>query len=538
MHLYFSWMFSLALRTDITPMWTGFNTLIFYDNSPVQKVSYLTPINLSPTNTSVVYETLLMSNKVAEECYVKYVHVTYDLQIAKVAFSIQSTEQPVFDNLFMHLGMFHAMIAYVKTIGKFIDNCGLINVMKSSGLIASGSLNGFLLGTHLNRCRRLHPIVSAGLQIVHFKTFLDKEKIIISDLIMEQINNLTNSKSTNPQIESEELLDLLERYEIYRNQTLEERHGKIAQFYAIYIYIYINLLINVENIHPGLTAELESEFIGIRRTDKPFCRIPIDLTLEQTINADALRNISSMTNSISARQRWAKSHALRTADISHVLNDVKLKAPEKVSTDLKKSVMSKNNQQISNFLTSLNKYINPFDSTLDHDKLYNITSGKNAAPEIEEFLLNVEKIGDDARKTFITECIEYPERYSLPIKRQKVQTFVNTVKKKKVAVSGRVQEKILSSLCKISATGIDVIFDRQFIPSINDTNKCISGRSEREFKILGSNQVRPSDFAKEMKNSKFKEALISFFLKHWQESDYNILGDKIININFDVLRWP
>ncbi|CAG5072752.1 Protein of unknown function [Cotesia congregata] len=245
---------------------------------------------------------------------------------------------------------------------------------------------------------------------------------------MEQINNLTNSKSTNPQIESEELLDLLERYEIYRNQTLEERH--------------------------------------------------------------------------------------------------------------------------------------------DHDKLYNITSGKNAAPEIEEFLLNVEKIGDDARKTFITECIEYPERYSLPIKRQKVQTFVNTVKKKKVAVSGRVQEKtlqnlyivdgllfinslkeiprtfgdlskkILSSLCKISATGIDVIFDRQFIPSINDTNKCISGRSEREFKILGSNQVRPSDFAKEMKNSKFKEALISFFLKHWQESDYNILGDKIININFDVLRWP
>lgn len=102
--------------------------------------------------------------------------------------------------------------------------------------------------------------------------------------------------------------------------------------------------------------------------------------------------------------------------------------------------MSTNNQQISKVLTSSTEYINPFDPTLDHNKLYNITSGKDAAPEIEEFLLNVEKIGENPRKTFITDCIENPARYSLPMKRQKVQSFVNAVKKKKVAVSRKVQE--------------------------------------------------------------------------------------------------
>ena len=47
--------------------------------------------------------------------------------------------------------------------------------------------------------------------------------------------------------------------------------------------------------------------------------IPIDLTFEQTINADAAcqrAGISAMTNSISNRQRWAKSYYIRTTVMS------------------------------------------------------------------------------------------------------------------------------------------------------------------------------------------------------------------------------
>ena len=50
------------------------------------------------------------------------------------------------------------------------------------------------------------------------------------------------------------------------------------------------------------------------RTSNSSSRSPIDLALEQTINADATiqkTGISSLTNSVSARQQWVESHLLR-----------------------------------------------------------------------------------------------------------------------------------------------------------------------------------------------------------------------------------
>jgi hypothetical protein len=64
--------------------------------------------------------------------------------------------------------------------------------------------------------------------------------------------------------------------------------------------------------HPGLHLRLQNGSYAIKRTDKPFSRQPINYTLETTTNADAankLTGISHMTNSISARQRWSKSHS-------------------------------------------------------------------------------------------------------------------------------------------------------------------------------------------------------------------------------------
>ena len=46
-------------------------------------------------------------------------------------------------------------------------------------------------------------------------------------------------------------------------------------------------MMRMEDTHPGITEYFEKGMISIRRTNKPFSRIPIDLTLEQTVNADA-----------------------------------------------------------------------------------------------------------------------------------------------------------------------------------------------------------------------------------------------------------
>ena len=58
--------------------------------------------------------------------------------------------------------------------------------------------------------------------------------------------------------------------------------------------------------------------VSINRTKKVFSGNLIDLTIEQTVNTDAASQragVASIANSISARQRWAESHFLRTTII-------------------------------------------------------------------------------------------------------------------------------------------------------------------------------------------------------------------------------
>lgn len=59
---------SLFFHVPNTSMWTEFNCRIIKDNTPEQKVSYLTPINLSPTETSVEKLTMTQAQKVGVEC--------------------------------------------------------------------------------------------------------------------------------------------------------------------------------------------------------------------------------------------------------------------------------------------------------------------------------------------------------------------------------------------------------------------------------------------------------------------------------------
>lgn len=67
------WMLSHAQRFPNIPMWVGFNTEITGDDSPQQLISYLTPINSSPTNTAVVLETMQQSIKILEELNQSYI---------------------------------------------------------------------------------------------------------------------------------------------------------------------------------------------------------------------------------------------------------------------------------------------------------------------------------------------------------------------------------------------------------------------------------------------------------------------------------
>ena len=93
------WQVSLYLQPGRTPMWVGWNSKVILDSLPQQRVGYLSQINESPTHNHVVVETLRRSLEIANEVGMEYITVTYDLPIAKVAFSIQSEESPKFNRL-------------------------------------------------------------------------------------------------------------------------------------------------------------------------------------------------------------------------------------------------------------------------------------------------------------------------------------------------------------------------------------------------------------------------------------------------------
>lgn len=86
----------------------------------------------------------------------------------------------------------------------------------------------------------------------------------------------------------------------------------------------------VNETHPGLKIN-----IGVKRTNRPFSKRPVDFTLETTINADAAKCKKGFSNSIPVRMRWAKSHSVRTEIITHVLTEALLKRNDEVTSDLK-----------------------------------------------------------------------------------------------------------------------------------------------------------------------------------------------------------
>lgn len=94
------------------------------------------------------------------------------------------------------------------------------------------------------------------------------------------------------------------------------------QNYSRYILKYHDNLQQFEEIHPSLKELSQKGSFGVKRTDKPYSKQPIDLSLEQAINADAaniLTGVSYTTNSISARQCVCKSYTLRTTIIGHMM---------------------------------------------------------------------------------------------------------------------------------------------------------------------------------------------------------------------------
>ena len=148
--------------------------------------------------------------------------------------------------------------------------------------------------------------------------------------------------------------------------------------------------------------------------------------MEQTINSDAASQrsgIISLSNSISARQRWAQNHSIVTSILSKLFGELGIISREDISEELKLPRVKQNCHQLEKIISSINDTMNPFASTTEKEHLFNIADGKAALGETANFLTNVWTIGFSAHDCLIKDCNDDPNVYQNPIKGQKIKNF-------------------------------------------------------------------------------------------------------------------
>lgn len=89
--------------------------------------------------------------------------------------------------------------------------------------------------------------------------------------------------------------------------------------YARYTPVYLLEMVNLENTHPNIHNHMmNGGFVVQRQTKYGFSQVPVDQTIEQTMNRDTKTKggLTGVTVRKGAVHRWILSHPAR-AQISH-----------------------------------------------------------------------------------------------------------------------------------------------------------------------------------------------------------------------------
>ena len=465
------WMMGHAHNAERLPMWAGFNAKFHKDKIQKQDVYYLPNLEHPPTENEVVIETMKISQRCAEECKQNYALVTYDLDVAKRAVKIQNTESPTFDNLFVMFGIFHIMICLFRCIGKFIEESGGPDLLSESDCLAPGSTKGFLKCTTFKRCKRVHSLLALAIEALHYRKFLDEypEK---DEVLSELVNfDIVDSEKLDFILNSNVFQNLYKAYCTYTEETLAGTRGKTPQYwmtyvkmvnlyhqldratrendvsmfievlsectdvffalnrpnYARYMSKYCLDLLNLETTHPGIRQLMDSGAFSVRRTDNPFARLPVDLTLEQTVNCDAASRTTGYvhsTNNYSGRVRWSVTKGCRAFITKEAMKMAGMKeVGDDTHADLRPSRIKRDNKDLKKLLKQIEDSVNPFELEVDVP-LVNISTGKAVPDEVAHSLTSIFTVGAGMHSKFIAECIADPSRFEKSIQQNKLLTFV------------------------------------------------------------------------------------------------------------------
>ncbi len=322
-------------------------------------------------------------------------------------------------------------------------------------------------------------MLATAFRILHFRSFLEGHPM--PQAMLDMLNEINSDPSPDKIQEferSDVYTEFMESYMDYTEETTSGAHGSTAQYwmgyvslvdiyllfgracrtsdvdlytyeldkmdnvffgtfrpnYARWMLLFSLKLLNIDHTHPGLRQVLENGGLSVRRTHKNFSRAPIDITLEQTVNADAASRrtgIAAFTTNESARRRWMVTRCARSAIVGELMEKTGLKSKEDVSKELSPKRIQRDNADIQSIIDSIQRTMNPF-TIQPTSELFCLATGKALPEPIKEDLLQCYSKGKEWRKEFQAECTADPSRFEKPIEKRKIQNAAQTAVKTKV----------------------------------------------------------------------------------------------------------
>lgn len=509
---FFHWM---LCRLDFNksyniPGWKGWLSAATMSQKETKSlIHYMPPINASVNELSTVKQILQVSQDATKETGQSTTFVTFDLAVARKAYALIWQNPESYKHVFVHLGVFHTMMSYLGAVGKLMKGSGLEEIVIEAGLCASGSLEKVLAGKHYNRAMRVHTHVLEALERLLFASFLQNTGSgeLLKDFHSKakEIEHRMDPSLVQNIISSEALTDVFAQYQVFKQQTAAGNFGKTAQFwmhymdrvwlllqfsfatktnnldlhifclqrlcplvfsmnhqnYAKYLSVYFTTLVNLPQKEKDL---LLANGFSVARSETPASRIPVDMTIEQTINKHAKSSggIVGFSRNLPAYYRWCVTRHNRAQYVSaaYQLANIESKNSE-YHKESNPSERKLSENAVRKTVETFIAFTNPFEVEREH--LVCLSSGQKLPDDIADDLLKVEEVGKSSFEMFVKDRLQdKTTKFHTPLQKTKLKTFLTvskstTVKSSNSFVKIKAQRNVFGQLLVLSQEhGIDM----------------------------------------------------------------------------------
>ena len=328
-------------------------------------------------------------------------------------------KQDKFKNtVIIRMGAFHTTCILMSIIGKRFQDAGLRDLCIESGVIAEGSVRGVMDGHKYNRAIRLHKLAYEALVRLEWKSFHSwlqathaSETVHMDEMLMA-INNLCSDVS---QTNLEQILQngsctrILELFEEYLT-ILRGDSGDLSEFwmsyldmveillglirasregdwmlhlaciramipwcfaydrinYARYLPYYYAQMSRLPEEHPDVHAEFMRGGFSVQLgSTNTFGRIPVDQTIEETVNKDTQTpgGTKGFSLKMGAVSKYYLTAEYRTMYLRKLRNMVNQRDSKWTHPDIQPTRIRKDQADVESLVDLMeNSWLNPLGS--------------------------------------------------------------------------------------------------------------------------------------------------------------------------------